>query len=42
MGERGGGDVVDISEDTSLSSRGDDGLGGGGARWRAHCRFRRI
>ena len=40
--EVGGGDVADISEDASLSSRGDGGLGDGGARWWARYQLPRV
>ena len=42
VGSGGGGDVADISEDASLSSRGDGGLGDGGARWWARYQLPRV
>ena len=37
-----GGGGADVSEDADLSGGGDDGLGGGGAKWLARCRFSRV
>ena len=33
---------ADVSEYAGLSGGGDDGLGGGGARWWVHYRFLRV
>ena len=41
----GGADVgedADVSGDVGWCGRGEDGLGGEGARWWVHCRFPRY
>ena len=37
-----GGDGVDVSGDRDLSGGGDEGMGGGAARWWVRYRFARV